>query len=119
MDKLEVSLNFNNLTDDERNILLTLIEKATLTTATNGKGLIGNTVKAGVKVRIINVEPHRNDKYVCLDEYIGKTGSFYSDIKFSSDRFESSLMFDDEYMNAIDRQNGGLCWRYDEIEVIE
>ena len=43
-------------------------------TVTKGRGLIGRTIKKGQRVRIINVEPHREDEYVCLDEYIGKEG---------------------------------------------
>ena len=43
-------------------------------TVTKGKDLIGRTIKKGQRVRIINVEPHRKDNYVCLDEYVGKEG---------------------------------------------
>lgn len=43
-------------------------------TATKGRGLIGRIIKKGQRVRIINVEPHRKDEYVCLDEYVGKEG---------------------------------------------
>ena len=43
-------------------------------TVTKGRGIIGKTIKKGQRVRIINVEPHRKDRYICLDEYIGKEG---------------------------------------------
>ena len=51
-------------------------------TVTKGRGLIGRTIKKGQRVRIINVEPHReDDDFVCLDEYVGKEGSInYDDI---------------------------------------
>ena len=34
-------------------------------------------------------------------------------------QFGSSVTFDKEYMNAIDKENGCLCWRWDEIELID
>ena len=87
---------------------------------TKGKGLIGRTIKKGQRVRIINVEPHRicND-YICLDEYIGKEGVINYDDILSKCLFGSSVTFDKKYMNAIDEENGRLCWRWDEIELID
>ena len=87
-------------------------------TVTKGKGLIGRKIKAGQRVRIINVEPHRDDWCVCLDEYIGKKGMFNSNFTFSENGFGGSITFDKKYMNAIDEENGELCWRWDEIELI-
>ena len=86
-----------------------------------GKELIGQQIKAGQRVRIINVEPH-SDKgdYVCLDEYIGQTGKVKYSFTFCNDSFfELSIDFDKEYMNAIDRENGYLCWRWDEVELLD
>jgi hypothetical protein len=89
-------------------------------TVTKGKDLIGRTIKKGQRVRIINVEPHRicND-YICLDEYIGKEGVINYDDILSRCLFGSSVTFDKKYMNAIDEENGRLCWRWDEIELID
>ena len=86
---------------------------------TKGRGLIGRTLKKGQRVRIINVEPHREDEYVCLDEYIGKEGiiNYNTFLKYSE--YGASVTFDKEYMNAIDEENGHLCWRWDEIELID
>ena len=88
-------------------------------TVTKGRGLIGRTLKKGQRVRIINVEPHREDEYVCLDEYIGKEGiiNYNTFLKYSE--YGASVTFDKEYMNAIDEENGHLCWRWDEIELID
>ena len=88
-------------------------------TVTKGKDLIGRTIKKGQRVRIINVEPHREDEYVCLDEYIGKEGiiNYNTFLKYSE--YGASVTFDKEYMNAIDEENGHLCWRWDEIELID
>ena len=88
-------------------------------TVTKGRGLIGRTIKKGQRVRIINVEPHRKDRYVCLDEYIGKEGIVNSDYTIKEKRFLFSITFDKKYMNAIDTENGCLCWRWDEIELID
>lgn len=89
-------------------------------TATRGKDLIGRTIKKGQRVRIINVEPHRrDDDFVCLDEYVGKEGSINDDDILKENQFGSSVIFDKEYMNAIDKENGRLCWRWDEIELID
>ena len=88
-------------------------------TVTKGRGLIGRTLKKGQRVRIINVEPHREDEYVCLDEYIGKEGSINYDDILEKNHFGASVTFDKEYMNAIDEENGHLCWRWDEIELID
>ena len=88
-------------------------------TATKGRGLIGRTIKKGQRVRIINVEPHRKDKYVCLDEYIGKEGIVDNNCTIKEKGFLFSVIFDKEYMNAIDKENGRLCWRCDEIEFID
>ena len=88
-------------------------------TVTKGKGLIGKTIKKGQRVRIINVEPHRKDRYICLDEYIGKEGNINYDDILKENQFGSSVIFDKEYMNAIDEENGHLCWRWDEIELID
>lgn len=85
---------------------------------TKGRGLIGRTIKKGQRVRIINVEPHNNDRYVCLDEYIGKEGTVNSDYTLKERGFLFSVTFDKKYMNAIDEENGRLCWRWDEIELI-
>ena len=88
-------------------------------TVTKGKDLIGRTIKKGQRVRIINVEPHREDEYVCLNEYIGKEGiiNYNTFLKYSE--YGASVTFDKEYMNAIDEENGHLCWRWDEIELID
>ena len=86
---------------------------------TRGKDLIGRTIKRGQRVRIINVEPHRKDKYVCLDEYIGKEGIANYDYTIKERGFLFSVTFDKKYMNAIDEENGRLCWRWDEIELID
>ena len=87
-------------------------------TVTKGRGLIGRTLKKGQRVRIINVEPHREDEYVCLDEYIGKEGIINYNT-FLKSGYGASVTFDKEYMNAIDEENGHLCWRWDEIELID
>ena len=88
-------------------------------TVTKGRGLIGRTIKKGQRVRIINVEPHRKDRYICLDEYIGKEGIANYDYTIKEREFLFSVTFDKEYMNAIDKENGRLCWRWDEIELID
>ena len=88
-------------------------------TATKGRGLIGRTIKKGQRVRIINVEPHRKDNYVCLDEYIGKEGIVNYDCTIKERGFLFSVTFDKKYMNAIDKENGYLCWRLNEIELID
>lgn len=89
-------------------------------TATRGKDLIGRTIKKGQRVRIINVEPHRiDDVFVCLDEYVGKEGSINYDDILEKNHFGTSVTFDKKYMNAIDEENGRLCWRWDEIELID
>ena len=87
-------------------------------TVTKGRGLIGRTINKGQRVRIINVEPHREDEYVCLDEYIGKEGIINYNT-FLKSGYGASVTFDKEYMNAIDEENGHLCWRWDEIELID
>lgn len=89
-------------------------------TVTSGRGLIGRTIKKGQRVRIINVEPHRGDSdFVCLDEYIGKEGVVNYDDILEKNHFGASVTFDKKYMNAIDNENGHLCWRWDEIELID
>ena len=88
-------------------------------TVTKGKDLIGRTIKKGQRVRIINVEPHRKDRYICLDEYIGKEGIVNYDCTIKERGFLFSVTFDKKYMNAIDKENGYLCWRWDEIELID
>lgn len=89
-------------------------------TVTRGKDLIGRTIKKGQRVRIINVEPHkRDDDFVCLDEYVGKEGIVNDDDILEKNHFGTSVTFDKEYMNAIDKENGRLCWRWDEIELID
>ena len=88
-------------------------------TITKGRGLIGRAIKKGQRVRIINVEPHRKDNYVCLDEYVGKEGIVNYDCTIKERGFLFSVTFDKKYMNAIDKENGYLCWRWDEIELID
>ena len=88
-------------------------------TVTKGRGLIGRTIKKGQRVRIINVEPHREDGYICLDEYIGKEGIINYNIFLKYSEYGASVTFDKKYMNAIDEENGRLCWRWDEIELID
>ena len=88
-------------------------------TVTRGKDLIGRTIKKGQRVRIINVEPHRKDKYVCLDEYVGKEGIVDCDCTLREKGFFFSVTFDKKYMNAIDEENGCFYWRWDEIELID
>ena len=89
-------------------------------TVTKGRGLIGRTIKKGQRVRIINVEPHReHSEYVCLDEYIGKEGTINYNTVLKDYECNASVTFDKEYMNAIDEENGRLCWCWDEIELID
>ena len=91
-------------------------------TVTKGRDLIGRTIKKGQRVRIINVEPHRTDyrnKYVCLDEYIDKEGIANYDCTITERGFLFPVTFDKTYMNAIDKENGRLCWCWDEVELID
>ena len=88
-------------------------------TVTKGRGLIGRTIKKGQRVRIINVEPHRKDRYICLDEYIGKEGIANYAYTIKEREFLFSVTFDKKYMNAIDEENGRLLWCWDEIELID
>ena len=88
-------------------------------TVTKGRGLIGRTIKKGQRVRIINVEPHRNYCNICLDEYIGKEGAVNYTCTLEEDDCGASVTFDKKYMNAIDEENGRLCWCWDEIELID
>ena len=89
-------------------------------TVTKGRGLIGRTIKKGQRVRIINVEPHREgDDCVCLDEYVGKEGSINYDDILEKNHFGASVTFDKKYMNAIDEENGRLRWSWEEIELID
>lgn len=90
-------------------------------TVTKGRGIIGRTIKEGQRIRIINVEPHRNGrgKYICLDEYVGKEGVVNCNCTLRERGFLFSVTFDKKYMNAIDEENGCLCWRWDEIELID
>lgn len=88
-------------------------------TVTKGRGLIGRTIKKGQRVRIINVEPHDDGYNVCLHEYIGKEGIVNYDNILEKNHFGFSVTFDKKYMNAIDEENGRLCWRWDEIELID
>ena len=88
-------------------------------TVTKGRGLIGRTIKKGQRVRIINVEPHRDGSNICLDEYIGKKGIINYDDILEKNHFGASVTFDKKYMNAIDEENGWLRWRWDEIELID
>lgn len=88
-------------------------------TVTSGRGLIGRTIKKGQRVRVINVEPHDDGSNVCLHEYIGKKGIVKYDCILKENLFGSSVIFDKKYMNAIDEENGCLCWRWDEIELID
>ena len=89
-------------------------------TVTKGKDLIGRTIKKGQRVRIINVEPHReDDDFVCLDESVGREGIVNYDCTIKERGFLFSVTFDKKYMNAIDEENGRLCWRWDEIELID
>lgn len=52
------------------------------------------------------------------DEYINKEGTFDDNFTFSENGFSGSITFDKKYMNAIDEENVKLCWRWDEIELI-
>ena len=88
-------------------------------TVTKGRGLIGRTIKKGQRVRIINVEPHRKNEYVCLDEYVGKEGIVNYNTVLKDYGYSALVIFDKEYMNAIDKENGRLRWRWDEIELLD
>ena len=83
-----------------------------------GKGLLGVKVPKGTKFKVVNIEPHDDKGRVCMSEYIGKIGTFNRDFTFDKGRFHSSGTFDEEYMDAIDKRNGKLCWRYDEVEIL-
>ena len=88
-------------------------------TVTKGRDLIGRTIKKGQRVRIINVEPHRKDRYICLDEYIGKEGIVNYNCAIKERGFLFSVTFDKKYMNAIDEEHRRLRWSWDEIELID
>lgn len=85
---------------------------------TKGEGLLGVKVPKGTKFKVINIEPHDDKGRVCMSEYIGKIGTFNRDFTFNKGGFHSSGTFDEEYMDAIDKKNGKLCWRYDEVEIL-
>lgn len=91
----------------------------------SGKELIGKKIEQGTRFKVINIEPHKNCDFpiICLNEYIGKIGCFNSSFVFLGsgiyNEFMSSATFEKEYMNAIDKENGKLCWKWDEVELID
>lgn len=98
---------------------LARIEREKNRKPTKGGELIGVEIPKGTKFKVVNIEPHRDRSYVCLDEYIGKVGSFAKDsFKFTENGYMDSAIFEDDYLNAIDKKNGGLCWKYDEVEIL-
>lgn len=117
--KLQITLNLNGLTGGERRQLLSLIEKSSKERKSRGKALIGQYIKAGTRFKIINIDPHRTCGKVCIDEYVGKIGRFDSSFTYSRTGFLGGAYFEEEYMNAIDLKNGRLCFRYDEVELLE
>lgn len=90
---------------------------------TKGKELIGQHIQEGQRVRIINIDIHKSEdffnNYVCLDEYVGKTGTVRYDFVVQDNNFGASITFDEEYMNAIDKKNGKLCYHYTEFELLD
>ena len=89
---------------------------------TKGDALIGVTIPAGTKFKVINVNQHETNctkPLVCLSEYVGKIGTFNNTFSFfNKNGCYSSGKYEEAYMNAIDKKNGRLCWACDEIEII-
>lgn len=117
---LELFLNLNNLSEQERKQLVTLIEKSSVKQNCYGKSLIGRKVNAGTRFKVINIEPHKINgfNYRCVDEYLGKIGKFNSTFTFIEDAFVCTATFEEDYIDAIDKKNGNFCWRFDEIELL-
>lgn len=87
-----------------------------------GKDLIGRKIEAGTRFKVINVAEDRSDydDLICKEEYIGKTAKFNYDFTVTDDPYGDEMgTFDKAYMNAIDEENGGICWRWDEIEILD
>lgn len=114
----KITLDMSNLNDAEKGVLFSIFEKSEIQNLNRGKALIGREIEAGARFKVINVDPHRSFNKVCMDEYIGKTGVFPCKFTFGVG-FEATGNFDEDYMNAIDRINGHLCWRYDEVEILD
>ena len=72
----------------------------------------------GKKIKIINLkgfEEYKN-RYNYLEKYINQTGVIKSDWK---NGYRFVIEYDnDEEMNIIDKNNGGLCFRIDNVEFI-
>lgn len=87
-----------------------------------GEDLIGRKIEEGTRFKVINVDPHKSDydNYVCVDEYVGKIGIFNDTFTFTKDGFHCfSTAFEEDYIEAIDKKNGTLRWRYDEVEILD
>lgn len=87
-----------------------------------GKDLIGREIEAGTKFKVIKISENRADydDLICKDEYVGKTAKFNYDFTVTDDPYGDEMgTFDKAYVEAIDEENGGICWRWDEIEILD
>lgn len=85
-----------------------------------GEGLIRKKIESGQRFKVISVDSHKKNMnhYICLDEYVGKIGTFERKFTFTENGFHTTATFEKEYINAIDKENGYLCWRWDEVELL-
>lgn len=68
----------------------------------------------GMRVKILNVDGFSRD-HAELSSYIGKTGTVKRDWKAD---FRFYINYDINYMNEIDKTNGGLCFNLENVEFI-
>lgn len=72
------------------------------------------------KVKIKSIKQHEYLGYVCLNEYLGKTGYIVNEtLPNELGHVFVAIMFDKNYMNAIDDENHTIRFEKDELEFID
>lgn len=73
----------------------------------------------GKRVKIINFCGWEDTNYKELESYMGKIGTVKHDYNPGGTGYRLELIYDDGFMAEIDRRNGRLCFREENIEVLD
>ena len=73
----------------------------------------------GKRVKIINLDGWKDTNYQELESYLGKIGTVKHDCNPGGTGYRLELTYDDGFMAEIDNRNGRLCFREENIEVLD
>jgi hypothetical protein len=97
-------------------ILETKLSKEELNQIVDKLCNVSEIIKVSVDDLKIAIEKISNNIYKNIKSYVGKTGTVETDYCYDEHRLV--INFDNIYMNTLDKENGKLCFREKDVQIL-